>query len=78
MGLGERRQDRTSRRVLETLDLCDKGYVSETKSGIVVKLGGYEALAKAILYLRENRDVAEKPGASGREYVENNFSIERR
>jgi glycosyltransferase involved in cell wall biosynthesis len=60
---------------------CSKGqqgrYVSETKSGIVVKPGDYEALAKAILYLRENRDLADRLGASGRQYVENNLSIER-
>jgi len=60
---------------------CSSGqpgrYVSETKSGIVVKPGGYEALAKAILYLRENQDVAEKLGASGRRYVENNLSVEK-
>jgi len=37
----------------------------------------YEALAKAVLYLRENRDVAEKLGTSGRRYVENNLSIEK-
>jgi len=60
---------------------CSSGepgrYVSETNSGIVVKPGDYEALAKAVLYLRENRDVAEKLGASGRRYVENNLSIEK-
>jgi len=60
---------------------CSSGqpgrYVSETKCGIVVKPGDYEALAKAVLYLRENRDVAEKLGASGRRYVENNLSIEK-
>jgi len=52
-------------------------YVSETGSGIVVKPGDYEALAKAILYLKENLDVAEKLGACGRQYVENNLSIEK-
>ena len=60
---------------------CSSGqpgrYVSETESGIVVKPGDYEALAKAILYLRENRDVAEKFGSSGSQYVENNLSIEK-
>ena len=59
---------------------CSSGqpgrYVSETKSGIVVKPGNYEALAKSIVYLRENRGVAEKLGASGMRYVENNLSIE--
>jgi len=52
-------------------------YVKETCSGIVVKPGNYEGLAEAILYLRENRDAAEKLGASGRRYVERNLSIEK-
>lgn len=60
---------------------CSNGqparYVSETKSGIVVRPGAHEALAKAILYLKENKDVAEKLGASGREFVVNNVSIEK-
>jgi glycosyltransferase involved in cell wall biosynthesis len=59
---------------------CSSGvpgrYVSETKSGVVVNPGDYEALAKAIVYLRENRAVAQELGASGRRYVENNLSIE--
>ncbi|MDI6847456.1 MAG: glycosyltransferase [Candidatus Bathyarchaeia archaeon] len=50
-------------------------YVKKTNSGVVVKLGDYKALAKAVLYLRENRDVAGKMGVSGRRYVENNLSI---
>jgi len=62
--------------------LCCSGgqpgrYVSETESGVVVKPGDYEGLVKAVLYLRENRDVAERLGASGRRYVENNLSIEK-
>ncbi len=60
---------------------CSSGqpgrYVSETKSGIVVKPGDYETLVKSILYLRENQSVAEKLGASGRRYVENNLSIKK-
>jgi colanic acid biosynthesis glycosyl transferase WcaI len=56
---------------------CSSGqpgrYVSETESGIVVKPGDYEAMTKAILDLRENQAVAEKLGASGRRYVENNL-----
>jgi len=59
---------------------CSNGqprrYVSETKSGIVIKPGDHEALAKSVLYLRENRVFAEKLGESGRRYVENNLSIE--
>ena len=60
---------------------CSSGqpgrYVSETKSGIVVKPGDYEALAKSILYLRENQGVAKKLGASGRRYVEKTLTIEK-
>ncbi len=60
---------------------CSSGqpgrYVSETKSGIVVEPGDYEALAKAILYLKENEGVAKKLGASGRQYVEKTLSIEK-
>jgi len=60
---------------------CGEGqpaeYVKETGSGIVAKPGDYETSAKAVLYLKENRDVAEKLGASGRQYVENNLSIEK-
>lgn len=60
---------------------CSSGmpgsYVSETGSGIVVKPGDHEALAEAVLYLKENRAVAEKLGASGRRYVESNLSIEK-
>ncbi|MBS7612400.1 glycosyltransferase family 4 protein [Candidatus Bathyarchaeota archaeon] len=52
-------------------------YVNETNSGIVVKPGDYETLAKAVLYLRENRDVAERLGEAGRRYVEENLSIDR-
>jgi len=60
---------------------CSSGmpakYVEETRSGVVVKPGDYEALAKAILYLKENKDVAKSLGENGRRYVENNMSIEK-
>jgi len=52
-------------------------YVKETGSGIVVKPRDYEALAKAVLYLKENKDNAWKLGVSGRRYVENNLSLKR-
>jgi colanic acid biosynthesis glycosyl transferase WcaI len=52
-------------------------YVKETRSGIVVKPGDYEALAEAVLYLKNNSDAAEKLGDSGRRYVEDNLSIEK-
>ncbi len=60
---------------------CSSGmpgqYVSETESGVVVKPGDYVALAEAVLYLKENRVVAESLGASGKKYVESNMSIEK-
>jgi len=52
-------------------------YVKETGSGVVIKPGDYEALAKAVLYLETNPDLAKKLGDSGRRYVEDNLSIER-
>ena len=52
-------------------------YVKKTNSGIVVRPRDYKALAEAILYLRENRDIAEELGASGRRYVEDNLSVEK-
>jgi len=52
-------------------------YVKETLSGIVVKPGDHEALAKAVLYLRENRELAEELGGNGRKYVEDKLSIEK-
>jgi len=52
-------------------------YVAETRSGVVVKPGDYEALAKAILYLRDNPDVAKGFGFVGRRYVRDNVSVER-
>jgi len=52
-------------------------YVKEAKSGIVVKPGDYGALAKAVLYLRENRELAKELGGNGRKYVEDKLSIEK-
>jgi hypothetical protein len=60
---------------------CSSGqpghYVSKTTSGIVVKPRDFEALAKAILYLRDNPAVSEKLGKTGRRYVERNLSVEK-
>lgn len=60
---------------------CGEGqpaeYVKETESGVVVKPRDYKALARAVLYLREDKDVAWKLGVSGARYVENNLSIEK-
>jgi len=50
-------------------------YVNETKSGVVVNPGDYRALANAVLYLKDNSEVAEKLGVSGRNYVVENLSI---
>jgi glycosyltransferase involved in cell wall biosynthesis len=52
-------------------------YIKETRSGMVVKPGDYEALAEAILYLKDNPDLAKELGVYGRRYVEYNLSIER-
>jgi colanic acid biosynthesis glycosyl transferase WcaI len=52
-------------------------YVKGTRSGFVVKPRDYEALAKVVLYLKNNPDLARKLGDSGRQYVEDNLSIER-
>jgi len=51
-------------------------YVKETNSGLVIKPGDHEALAKAVIYLKENPDVAEMMSKNGRKYVENKLSIE--
>lgn len=52
-------------------------YLSKTKSGIVVKPGDFKKLAEAVILLKENKQMAEKLGISGRQYVEANLSIER-
>jgi len=52
-------------------------YIKETNSGIVVKPGDYKALAKAILYLKNNPALAKKLGENGRKYVEDSLSIEK-
>jgi glycosyltransferase involved in cell wall biosynthesis len=52
-------------------------YVKETRSGVVVKPGDYEALAKAVVYLKNNSNLARELGDSGRRYIEDNLSIEK-
>lgn len=42
----------------------------------MIKPGDYEALIRLMIYLRDYSHIAEKFGESGREYVENNLSIE--
>ena len=58
---------------------CSNGqpgrYVSDSKSGLVIKPGDSEKLSKSILYLLENPRFAKRLGASGRKYVVNNQSI---
>lgn len=51
-------------------------YIISTKSGLVVKPGDYHSLVKSILYLRDNPNIANKLGNSGRKYIMNNLSIE--
>lgn len=52
-------------------------YIKETNSGIVVKPGDYQSLAKAILYLKDNPEITRKLGYNGRQYVEENILIEK-
>lgn len=51
-------------------------YIRETKSGIVVKPGDHEALVQAIIYLKENPNVAQQMAKMGRKYAESNLSVE--
>lgn len=57
---------------------CARGqpaeYISQTSSGIVVDPGDYDGLSRVVLFLYNNRDVAEKFGKAGREYVEEKLS----
>jgi len=51
-------------------------HVQMTGSGLVVKPGDYEALAKAVIWLKENPKLAWEMGENGRKYVEKEASIE--
>jgi len=51
-------------------------HVQMTGSGLVVKPGDYEALAKAVIQLKENPELAWEMGENGRKYVEKEASIE--
>lgn len=59
---------------------CSRGlpsvYVKETKSGLAVYPGDYEALAKAVIDLKENSKMAWMMGENGRKYVESEASVE--
>lgn len=52
-------------------------YIRKTSSGIVTRPGDYNDLAKAVLFLKNNSQLATRMGLSGKVYVENNLSIER-
>lgn len=51
-------------------------YVKETNSGLVVYPGDHEALAKAVITLKENPELARMMGENGRKYVETEASID--
>jgi len=51
-------------------------HVQKTCSGLVVKPGDYEALAKAVMWLKENAKLAWEMAENGRNYVEKEASIE--
>jgi glycosyltransferase involved in cell wall biosynthesis len=59
---------------------CSRGlpsvYVKETNSGLAVYSGDYEALAKAVIKLKENPSLARTMGENGRKYVVTEASIE--
>lgn len=50
-------------------------YTNEANSGIVIKPGDHEALAKAVIYLKKNPDATQIMGKKGRKNVENELSI---
>ena len=52
-------------------------YIEETGSGIVVKPGDSKAIAKTVLYLKQNEKERKKLGENGRRYVLENLRIER-
>ena len=59
---------------------CSRGlpsvYVRETNSGLAVYPGDHEALAKAVIGLKEDSELARMMGENGRKYVETEASIE--
>lgn len=50
-------------------------YINETNSGITIKPGDQEALAKAVIYLKQNTNMAQTMVENGRKYVEKNLTI---
>lgn len=59
-----------SKLIIRCADGQPTDYVKEANSGIVVKPGNYESLAKAILYLSDEPVIARQLGENGRKYVE--------
>jgi glycosyltransferase involved in cell wall biosynthesis len=59
---------------------CSKGvpstYIEETRSGTVIVPGDFQALANAVLRLKQNPLLCQTMGENGRKYVENEASIE--
>jgi len=59
---------------------CSRGlpsvYVKETDSGLAVYPGDSEALAKAVMELKENPRLSRMMGENGRKYVKNTASLE--
>jgi glycosyltransferase involved in cell wall biosynthesis len=59
---------------------CSRGlpsvYVKATNSGLAVHPGDSEALARAVIDLKENPSLAREMGENGRKYVETEASIE--
>jgi glycosyltransferase involved in cell wall biosynthesis len=58
---------------------CSNGipfdFVKETKSGIALPPGDYQSLAKAVIFLKGNPDLASNMGKTGRQFVEQHGSI---
>ena len=59
---------------------CSRGlpsiYVRDTNSGLTVYPGDHEALAKAVISLKEDSEFARMMGENGRKYVESEASVE--
>ncbi len=66
--------------VAKPIICCSNGlprdYVVETNSGLVVHPGDYEALAKAVIELKEDPCLSRMMGENGRKYVEHEASIQ--
>jgi glycosyltransferase involved in cell wall biosynthesis len=60
---------------------CSNGFpgqfIKKTKSGIVIDSGQYNDLAKSIIQLKTNPALSQKLGMNGRNYVENNVSVQK-